>query len=79
MKATVGRWQKLKDPYWYIKEKRNKDIELAAEIQAVQSKENDIMLEALGIKKKEKVSNEKTIGFGSKLEAHEVKELLRKV
>eukprot|EP00210_Caulerpa_lentillifera_P000830 g803.t1 len=76
VKALVGHWQKNKDPYWYAKHKSKSEAKLAEEIKAVKQKEEELMLEALGIKK---ASNKKqTADFGNKLQKYEVDELLKR-
>ena len=81
VKALVGHWQKNKDPYWYAKDKRQHDssngrclficlvanhfVELKDEVKAVKQREEELMLEALGIKK---VTKRETTDFGKKLQ-----------
>mmetsp|Transcript_31266 Transcript_31266/g.56755 ORF Transcript_31266/g.56755 Transcript_31266/m.56755 type:complete len:425 (-) Transcript_31266:276-1550(-) len=51
VKALTGRWQKGRDVYWYNKEKSNRQ-DMKSEIDAVKAREEQLMLEALGIKPK---------------------------
>lgn len=74
VKASVGRWQKGKDILWYTRAKANNGNTLMDERQAVKEREEDLMLEALGIKKKVR----KQVGPNGKLEGYELEELLRK-
>lgn len=76
VKALVGHWQKNKDPYWYAKNKHKRQSELAEEIKAVKQREEELMLEALGIKKA--TSKKQTTDFGKKLQKYEVDELLKR-
>lgn len=72
VKATVGRWQKGKDVFWYTRNKDENDV-LNEEIKAVKVKEQELMLEALGLKPKSM-----DLGAKPKLESHELAQLLKK-
>ena len=57
VKALQGRWQKGKDVYWYTREKGDgvsggAGAQRAAELAAVKQREQDLMLEALGVRPK---------------------------
>ncbi|GAX85883.1 hypothetical protein CEUSTIGMA_g13299.t1 [Chlamydomonas eustigma] len=52
VKALAGRWQKGKDVYWYTREKDGQSSSIQDEIKAVKAKEEEAMLEALGLKPK---------------------------
>lgn len=75
VKALVGHWQKNKDPYWYAKKKTTGQAELAKEIKAVKEREEELMLEALGMKKAKK---KQTTDFGKRLQQYEVAGLLKR-
>ena len=51
----AGRWQKNKDPYWYTKEKESAEdanVRRENEMAMVKQREQDLMMEALGLKPK---------------------------
>ena len=50
VKATTGRWQKHKDVFWYTREKGDSSNPVADELRRVKEREEDLMLEALGMK-----------------------------
>eukprot|EP00890_Picochlorum_soloecismus_P004362 jgi/Picsp_1/4927/NSC_02291-R1_t-complex protein 1 subunit zeta len=52
VKALAGRWQKGKDVYWYTKDKDGENSEAARqhELQLVKQREEELMMEALGMK-----------------------------
>lgn len=54
VKALAGRWQKGKDVYWYTKDKDGGNSETARqhELQLVKQREEELMMEALGMKPK---------------------------
>uniref|UniRef100_A0A061QLT8 Multiple myeloma tumor-associated protein 2 n=1 Tax=Tetraselmis sp. GSL018 TaxID=582737 RepID=A0A061QLT8_9CHLO len=74
VKATVGRWQKNRDVFWYTREKSRDEGSLAEEVAAVKAKEEELMLEALGLKPKTR----KPVGMNTKLDENEKKMLLRR-
>ena len=53
VKATTGRWQKHKDVYWYTREKGDSSDPVAEELRRVRDREEQLMMEALGVKPKE--------------------------
>ncbi|KAK9844308.1 hypothetical protein WJX74_000631 [Apatococcus lobatus] len=71
VKATTGRWQKGKDVFWYTREKKDEGGHLELERQAVKQREEDLMLEAMGMKPKAK----KAIA-PAKLAKHEMEQLM---
>ena len=54
VKATTGRWQKHKDVFWYTREKGDSSDPVAEELRRVKEREEDLMLEALGMKPPER-------------------------
>lgn len=52
VKALTGRWQKGKDVYWYTRDVDRSDADKAAELAMVKQREQDLMMEALGVKPK---------------------------
>mmetsp|Transcript_11140 Transcript_11140/g.33411 ORF Transcript_11140/g.33411 Transcript_11140/m.33411 type:complete len:413 (+) Transcript_11140:151-1389(+) len=53
VKASAGRWQKGKDILWYTREKKDdQEQRLRDELQAIKEREEDLMLEAMGMKPK---------------------------
>ena len=54
VKATTGRWQKHKDVFWYTREKGDSANPIADELRQVKEREEDLMLEALGMKPPER-------------------------
>jgi hypothetical protein len=55
VKATTGRWAKNKDVYWYTRDKEegeSADIRRENELAMVKQREQDLMMEALGVKPK---------------------------
>uniref|UniRef100_A0A7S3VK53 Multiple myeloma tumor-associated protein 2-like N-terminal domain-containing protein n=1 Tax=Dunaliella tertiolecta TaxID=3047 RepID=A0A7S3VK53_DUNTE len=52
VKALSGRWQKGKDVYWYTREKSGQAVSVEEERRAVKQREEELMLEALGLKPK---------------------------
>ncbi|GFR51161.1 hypothetical protein Agub_g13517, partial [Astrephomene gubernaculifera] len=71
VKALAGRWQKGRDVYWYTREKSGQDT-LQDEIQAVKQREEELMLEALGLKPKSAA-----VKPAPQLDKHELDELIR--
>ena len=54
VKATTGRWQKHKDVFWYTREKGDAGDPVAEELRRVKQREEQLMLEALGVKPAER-------------------------
>ncbi|KAK9802778.1 hypothetical protein WJX73_002172 [Symbiochloris irregularis] len=55
VKATTGRWQKGKDVFWYTRAKGEDGVDpMAAELRSVKEREEELMMEALGMKPKVK-------------------------
>jgi hypothetical protein len=55
VKAVTGRWQKNKDVFWYTRDKEDgesADIRREKEMAMVKQREQDLMMEALGMKPK---------------------------
>mmetsp|Transcript_34944 Transcript_34944/g.89398 ORF Transcript_34944/g.89398 Transcript_34944/m.89398 type:complete len:345 (+) Transcript_34944:218-1252(+) len=74
VKASVGRWQKGRDILWYTREKNEDESRLQDELAAVKEREEEMMLEALGMKPKRK----KVVEMKSRLDASEMKTLLQR-
>lgn len=76
VKALTGRWQKGKDVYWYTREKteRGEAANLAREqeLAAVKQREEQLMMEALGLKPK----MTKPAGTQTRLGAEDMAKLL---
>ncbi|MEW5305471.1 MAG: hypothetical protein WDW36_008007 [Sanguina aurantia] len=51
-KVTTGRWQQGRDILWYTRDPNQKEAALKEELAAVKQKEEDAMMEALGLKPK---------------------------
>ncbi|KAJ9510834.1 hypothetical protein QJQ45_027759 [Haematococcus lacustris] len=51
VKALTGRWQKNRDVYWYTRDKAQQQS-LQDEVQAVKQREQQLMMEALGLRPK---------------------------
>ncbi|GIL88512.1 hypothetical protein Vretifemale_16487 [Volvox reticuliferus] len=69
VKALAGRWQKGRDVYWYTREKSAQDS-IQDEIQAVKKREEELMMEAMGLKPK-------TVAKPApKLDKHDLDELI---
>ncbi|GLI70400.1 hypothetical protein VaNZ11_015184 [Volvox africanus] len=70
VKALAGRWQKGRDVYWYTREKSGQDS-IQDEIQAVKRREDELMMEAMGLKPK-------TVAKPApKLDKHDLDELIK--
>ncbi|KAL4450562.1 hypothetical protein ABPG77_000918 [Micractinium sp. CCAP 211/92] len=52
VKATTGRWQKGRDVFWYTREVDRNEADAASELAMVKQREQDLMMEALGVKPK---------------------------
>ncbi|KAL4439676.1 hypothetical protein ABPG75_002677 [Micractinium tetrahymenae] len=52
VKATTGRWQKGRDVFWYTREVDRSEADAASELAMVKQREQDLMMEALGMKPK---------------------------
>jgi len=72
--ANTGRWQKDRDVFWYTREKDDQQASLEDELAAVKQREEDLMLEALGMKPKAR----KKVEMKARLDATEMKSLLQR-
>lgn len=76
IKASVGRWQKGKDLFWYTRDKNSgssQDDALKEEIRRVKEEEEQAMREALGLAPKRASRPQ-----GNKLDKHEFSELVKR-
>ncbi|PSC74414.1 Multiple myeloma tumor-associated 2 [Micractinium conductrix] len=52
VKALTGRWQKGRDVYWYTRDVDRGEADAPSELEMVKQHEQDLMMEALGVKPK---------------------------
>lgn len=72
VKASVGRWQKNKDIFWYTRDKGSGAGSVQDEVAAIKEEEERLMQEALGLRPKTERRVESTMG------AEELKEFLKR-
>ncbi|KAI4351345.1 hypothetical protein L6164_005719 [Bauhinia variegata] len=76
IKASVGRWQKGKDLFWYTRDKNSANAEMEAakeEIKRIKEEEEQAMREALGLAPKRANRPQ-----GNRLDKHEFAELVKR-